>query len=114
MPDPFLNLTAIDIAARVQAIAAAAAGPVVVRVGDEVYGYCNVGIDLPRVRRSAAETRLLRNRLSRALETAGVVMAATAGAPRVVGDVLGSVRVRLVAANWKDASGLAGPPPRQA
>jgi hypothetical protein len=113
MLSSFLNLTALDVAARVQTVAAAAArGPVVVRVGDEVFGYRNVGVDLPRGRRSAAEGRLLRNRVWVALETAGVVMAETAGAPKVGGDMLGSVRVREVAANWGDASGLARPPPR--
>jgi hypothetical protein len=47
MSPAFLDLPAADINARVQAIAATAAGgPVVVRVGDEVHGYRNVGVDL--------------------------------------------------------------------
>jgi hypothetical protein len=113
MSRAFLDLAAADINARVQAISdTAAGGPVVVRVGDEVYGYRNVGVDLPCGRRSAAERRLLRNRVRTALEVAGVVMAETAVAPKVGGDLRGNVLVREVAMSWGDASGLAQPPRR--
>lgn len=89
-----LDLSAAEVATRIQAVTVTAAvGPVVVRVGDEVHGCRNVGIDLPRGRRSAAEGRALGNRVWAALEVAGVVMVATAGAPRGTGDILGNVRV---------------------
>ncbi len=110
----FLDFTSAAVAARVQAVATAAAGgPVVVRVGDEVHGFRNVGVDLPRARRSAAEGRLLRNRVRAALEGAGVILAPTAIAPKVEGDILGNVRVRELPVNWADASGLAEAPPRR-
>jgi hypothetical protein len=96
----FLDLAPADIGARVQAIATeAAGGPVRVQVGDEAHGYRNVGVDLPKGRRSAAEGRSLRKRLWAALEGAGVVMAENAIAPKVTGDLRGSVRVHAAVAN---------------
>jgi hypothetical protein len=59
------------------------------------------------------DVRRLRNRVRDALEKAGVVMVATAGAPKVAGELLGNVRVREVDPSWGDASGLARSPPRQ-
>ncbi len=109
----FLDATPAQILARLEAVAAAAAGgPVRVRVGDEVFGCRNVGVDLPAGRRSASATRRLRNALHRALEAAGVVQAETAVAPRVGGDLTGNVRVRAVAVSWGDASQLARPASR--
>jgi hypothetical protein len=111
MSSPFLNLPEAGIVSRIETIASAAAGePVVVRVGEEVLGWRNVGVDLPRRRRSAAEGRLLRERVLAALEGAGVVRTATAGAPKVDGQLLGHVRVREVAPSWGDASGFARGP----
>jgi hypothetical protein len=107
-------LTAADIAARVQAVAATVAdGPVVVHVGNEVHGFRNVGVGLPRRRRSANESCLLRKRVWAALEAAGVTMAETADEPKVAGDLLGNVRVRELAVDWRDASRLAGPAPAE-
>jgi hypothetical protein len=91
---PFLDAAPSDIAARVTAVASGAAGaPVAVRVGDEAFGYRNVGVTLPRARRSALEARNLRRRVMLALERLGVTSAEAALAPRVVGDLVGSVRV---------------------
>jgi hypothetical protein len=110
MQATFLAATPAQIVARLQAVAAAVAGaPVVVRVSDEVFGCRNVGVDLPPGRRAAGAGRLLRDRVRSALEAAGVVLAETAVAPRVGGDVTGNVRVREVAASWGDASQLARP-----
>ena len=108
MGRPFLNLSADEIAARIHAAASAAIGaPVVVRVGDEVHGYRNVGVDLPRGRRSAAEGRRLLNRVRAALEARGVPLAETALAPKVGGDIRGSIQVREVTLGGSDAAGLA-------
>jgi hypothetical protein len=49
-------------------------------------------------------TRLLRQRVRDALERAGVILAETALAPPVGGDIRGSVRVREVAPTHKDAA----------
>jgi hypothetical protein len=58
-----------SIVARIETIATAATGePVVVRFGEEVHGWRNVGIDLARRRHSTAEGRLLPNRAMAALE----------------------------------------------
>ena len=96
----FLDLAPADIVARVEAVAAGAAGgPVRVRVGDEAHRYRNVGVDLPKGRRSASAGRLLRSRVWAALEGAGFVMAENAIAPKVTGDLRGSVRVRKAAAS---------------
>jgi hypothetical protein len=103
-----LNLSADEIAARIHASATAAAGaPVLVRVGDEVHGYRNIGVDLPRGRRSAVEGRRLLNRVRAALEARGVPLAETALAPKVGGDIRGSVQVRELALGGGDAAGLA-------
>jgi hypothetical protein len=65
MASAFLDVPLADIIARIQAIAnAAAGGPVVVRLGEEVFGYRNVGVDVPVGRRSAAESRRLRARVT--------------------------------------------------
>jgi hypothetical protein len=104
-------MTTDEIVARVDAAATAAAdGPVLVRVGDDVHGYRNLGVDLLRCRRSAAESRLLRSRVWAALEAAGVVMAQAAVAPKVGGDFRGHVQVREPSVSWSDAAHLAGPP----
>jgi hypothetical protein len=79
-----------------------------VRIGGEVFGYRNIGVDFPPGRWSAAEGRLLRA----ALEAAGVPSAENALAPKVAGDLLGNVRVRDVGINWGDAAGLLGMPRR--
>jgi hypothetical protein len=107
----FLDLSADDIIASVQAIASAAAGgPVVVRLGEELLGYRNVAVDLPARRCSAAEGRLLRSRVRAALETGGVTLAEHARAPKVAGEIRGSIRVRDVGMSWGDASGLVRAP----
>jgi hypothetical protein len=93
MPDSFLDPSTTALTARIHAIASTAAGaPVAVRVGEERHGYRNVGIDLPSGRRSADEKRLLRQRVWEALERSGVVMAPNALAPKVDGDLRGTVR----------------------
>ncbi len=113
MGKAFLDVAPAEIVARLQAVAAAAAGgPVTVRVGEEGLGCRNVGVELPPGRRSASAGRLLRARVRSALEAAGVVLVETTLAPRVGGDVAGNVRVREVAASWGDASQLARPAPR--
>lgn len=105
MPSDYLGLSAADVVARLVALASAAAGgKVTVRLGDEGIGCRNVGIDLPRERRSAAATRLLRQRVRGALERNGVILAETALAPPVGGDIRGSVRVRVVEPTHKDAA----------
>jgi hypothetical protein len=105
VPTAYLGLGPADIAARVRAVAAAAAAAEVqVHVGDDVFGCRNLGVVLPPGRRSAAATRLLRLRVRDALEKAGVVLAESALAPRVAGDLRGSVRVREVTATYLDAA----------
>jgi len=105
VPSPYLGLEPGEVAERLLAVVArAAAGPMAIHVGDEVFGCRNVGVDLPRRRRSVAETRLLRLRVREALERDGVVLAESALAPRVPGDLTGSVRVREVAASHGDAA----------
>ena len=100
MSDAFLYASPADILARLEAVGrAVAAGSFVVRVGADQNGYCNVGVDLPRARRSAREHRELRLRLRDGLERAGVVLAEDALAPKVGGDLRGTVRVRT-AARW--------------
>jgi hypothetical protein len=65
----FLNASAADVVARVHAaVTTATGGPMVVQVGDEGRGFRNVGVDLPRARRSARESRFLRHRVWTALE----------------------------------------------
>jgi hypothetical protein len=81
----FLNLPAEEISIRIQDVASAACGArVVVRVGEEAHGYRNVGVDLP----------VLRGRVRAALEAVGVPLAETAIAPKVGGDICGSVQLR--------------------
>ncbi len=115
-PASFLGLTPADVVARVSAVASeAAAAPVVVRVGAEVFGCCNVGVDLPDDRgrrRPAAAARSLRRRVQDALEQAGVVLAELALAPRVPGDVRGSVRVRESVPDHTDAADMVSAPRR--
>ena len=111
MLDAFLGATADEITARIQAAASqAAGGPTVVRVAEEAYGSRNVGIDLPRGRRSAAEGRAMRRRVREALEAAGVALVETAIAPTVAGDMRGTVRVREGAPSRGDAAHVAQPP----
>ena len=110
MPLEFVGLTPVAVEARVSLAASTAAGArVVVHVGEDVFGCRNVGVDLPRARRSAAETRALRQRVRDALERIGVILAESALAPRVMGDVRGSVRVRDVAPTRADASHMLMP-----
>jgi hypothetical protein len=95
MRSPFLDVTSTAIHARLRAIASdAAGGPCDVRVGPDAFGYRNVGVDLPRARRSADEHLLLRRRVWAALERAGVTMAPSQMAPQVAGDLRGTVCVR--------------------
>ncbi|MFT3773972.1 MAG: hypothetical protein QM820_52050 [Minicystis sp.] len=111
MPSDFLGLSSADVAARLSAIAsAAAAGPVDIHLGDDVFGCRNIGVDLPRQRRSATATRLLRQRVRDALERAGVVLAESALAPKVAGDIRGSVRVREITPTYGDAAHMLRPP----
>jgi hypothetical protein len=98
MSDAFLHASPADILARLEAISReAAAGSFVVRVGADQNGYCNIGVDLPRARRNAQASRELRLRLREGLERAGVVLAEDALAPKVGGDLRGTVQVRKVA-----------------
>lgn len=113
MPSAFLGLTTIEVISRLLSIASAAASaPVTVHVGEDAFGCRNVGVELPRGRRSAAATRLLRQRVREALERGGVVLAESALAPRVAGDIRGSVRVREVAPTYGDAANMLQPPRR--
>jgi len=113
VPSAFLGLTPIDVISRLLAVAAeAASSPVTVHVGDDAFGCRNVGVELPRGRRSAAATRLLRQRVRAAMEQAGVVLAESALAPRVAGDIRGSVRVREVAPTYADAAHVLRAPRR--
>lgn len=105
VPPSYLGLSAGEVLARLLDVAAAAAGaPVAVRVGEDVFGCRNVGVDLPRARLRAAETRLLRQRVRAALEREGVVLAEAALSPKVAGDIRGSVRVREVVTTLMDGA----------
>jgi hypothetical protein len=109
----FIGAGASDIAARIQAIASAAvSAPVIVRVGEEGFGCRNVAVDLPPGRRSATDRRTLVLRARQALEEAGVVLAGTAIAPKVWGDIVGNVRVKEVAPSWSDAAHFGRSPGR--
>jgi hypothetical protein len=113
MIDAFVDVPLADIIDQIRAIASAAAGsPVEVRVGEEAYGYRNIGVDFPPGRRSAAEGRKLRTRMRAALEAAGIPSAPNTLSPKVGGDLLGNVRVREVAINMGDAAGLLRAPGR--
>jgi hypothetical protein len=91
----YIDVPAAEIAARLSAIAAEAAGaPCAVRLGDERHAFVNVGVDFPVRRRTREETRRLRERLWAALEGAGMVMAPNAIAPPARGDLRGQVQVR--------------------
>jgi hypothetical protein len=106
----FLNLAPDEIAARLQAAASAAAGaPVLVRVGDEVHGYANVGVDLPRGRRSAAEGRLLRNRVRAAARGGGRAAGGDGPRPSAEGDVRESIQVRDVTVSRSDLASIVTP-----
>ncbi|APR84068.1 Hypothetical protein A7982_09417 [Minicystis rosea] len=110
MPSPYLGLAPQEVGERLSAIASGvAAGPVTIHVGEDVFGCRNVGVDLPRARRPAAATRLLRQRVRDALERAGVILAESALSPKVAGDIRGSVRVREVAPSYGDASHMLRP-----
>ena len=113
VPSPYLGLAPREVGERLSAIASdAAAAPVTIHVGEDVFGCRNVGIDLPRQKRTASATRLLRQRVRDALERAGVVLAESALAPKVAGDIRGSVRVREVAPSYGDASHMLRAPRR--
>jgi hypothetical protein len=115
MASAFVDAAPAQIVARLEALGASAAlAPVTARVGEEAFGCRNVGVDLPRARRSTDERRALVNRVRAALEAAGVVLAETAVAPRVRGDVVGNVRVREVEPSWGDGARLATPARRKA
>jgi hypothetical protein len=112
----FLDVPPEEIARRVhEAAILASGGPVEVRVGAEAWGYRNVGVSLPRARRSRLEAANLRVQVSRAIEAAGVTLSPSANAPRVGGDIEGSVRVRAVLHRGPlDASSFAQAPPERA
>jgi hypothetical protein len=115
MEHAFLDTAPEEIARRVAEAASAVAGDgVAVRVGLEAWGYRNVGVSIPRARRSRLEAANLRLHVSRAVEAAGVTLWPSANAPRVGGDIEGSVRVREVVLQGPlDAAGFAqAPPPR--
>ena len=108
MSEAFLHASPVEILARLEAVGrAAAVGAFVLRVGAAHNGFCNVGLDLPRARRTAHGSRLLRLRLHEALERAGVEMAENALAPKVGGDLRGMVQVRAMAA--RDSAGMRTP-----
>ena len=99
MSDAFLHASPADILARIEAVAReAAVGRFVVRVGADQGGFCNIGLALPRERRSPYASRELRLRLREGLERAGVVLIEDALAPPISGDLRGTVQVRPVAA----------------
>jgi hypothetical protein len=113
VPSTFIGLSVTDVLSHILAVASSAASaPVAVHVGDDAFGCRNVGIELPRGRRSAEATRMMRLRVREALEQAGVVLAESALAPRVPGDIRGSVRVRVVAPTYADAAHMLQPPRR--
>ncbi len=116
MEHAFLDVDATEIARRVREAASAAAGAAVeVRVSAEGSAFRNIGVALPRARRTRLETRNLRIRVGRALEAIGVTMYPAGVAPRVGGDLEGSVQVRRVELGGAmDAAGLAAPPPARA
>lgn len=95
MKETFLNVPAEEILARLRA-AVAQLGVTEINLGGEVHGFCNVGVTLPKKRRSAHESRELRQGVSAALTAAGVLMAENALAPKVGGDLRGQVWVRDV------------------
>jgi hypothetical protein len=108
MSDAFLHASPADILARLEAVVReAAVGRFVVRVGGDHNGFCNVGLDLPRERHRAQAGRLLRLRLREGLERAGVVMAEDALAPKVGGDLRGTVQVRPPALRRVDGAHVA-------
>jgi hypothetical protein len=110
-----LDVAPEEIARRVHEAASLAFGePVEVHVGAEAWGYRNVGVSLPRARRSRLEAANLRLRVSRAIEEAGVTLWPAANAPRVGGDIEGSVRVRAVLLRGPlDAASFAHAPPER-
>ncbi|MEP7120505.1 MAG: hypothetical protein ABJE95_06340 [Byssovorax sp.] len=105
MSEAFLHASPVEILARLEAVSReAAVGGFVLRVGAAHNGFCNVGLDLPRARRTAQGSRMLRLRLHEALERAGVEMAENALAPKVGGDLRGTVQVREVACAASEAA----------
>jgi hypothetical protein len=112
----FLDVPPEEIARRVHEAASAVVGDaVVVRVGAETWGYRNVGVSLPRASRSRLESQNLRLHVARAVEAVGVTLWPSANAPRVDGDVEGSIRVRAVELRGPlDAASFAQPPPAKA
>jgi len=98
MNDAFLHASPADILARIEAVAReAAVGRFVVRVGADQGGFCQVGLALPRERRSPHARQVLRLRLREGLERAGVVLIEDALAPPISGDLRGTVQVRWLA-----------------
>jgi hypothetical protein len=112
----FLDVAPEEIARSVhEAASLVVGGPVEVRIGAEAWGYRNVGVSLPRARRSRLEAANLRLHVSRAIEEVGVTLWPSANAPRVGGDIEGSVRVRAVLLRGPlDAASFAQAPPERA
>jgi hypothetical protein len=112
----FLDVPPEEIARRVhEAACLVAGGPVEVRVGAEAWGHRNLGVSLPRARRSRLEAANLKLHVSRAIEEAGVTLWPAANARRVRGDIEGSVRVRAVLLRGPlDAASFAQAPPERA
>lgn len=100
---PFIGWTAEQIATCLREVAEPVAeGPVIVNVGEERLGYVNVGIVLPRRRLSKLASRNRKIHVARAIEAIHVTGYPHALCPKVEGDVLGSVAVRVVTASWSD------------
>lgn len=77
--DALLETTADEITARIRTAVTAAAGePVAVHGGEEAYGFRNIGVELPKARRSVNDTRRLCSRLAAALEGIRVALSAHA------------------------------------
>jgi hypothetical protein len=113
---PFVGTSPIEIETRIREAATSAAGaPVVVHVAEEAWGLINVGVSLPRTRRTRLASRNLRMTVARALEAVGVSLWPAAIAPRASGELRGSVRVREIEGpRVVDAASFAAPPPSRA
>lgn len=90
--EPFRNATPAQITAALKAALATLAPGAIVRVGDELHGLRNIGVDVPRAPRGEVPSVYERG-LHRALEAAGVTMAPHHLGPAVAGRIRGSVRV---------------------
>lgn len=103
MRDVFIGATPDQIIARLREVAEPiAAGPVIVRLSEESHGFRNVGLDLPKRRRSRLESLNLKRNVAYALGRAGWTWAPHALVQKVEGDLLGSVQVLQVRASWGD------------